>query len=197
MTIILPSTPGMRRGSPRYIDTGIEQRTPTGAVITRIDRGGSHWACDFELPPMMPDVARVFGARLARAKAEGIRVPWLLMGVSQGSPGLTVVNGSGASGTSLPVRSGTASYQAKEGFWLNVVDSDGVHYLHQVQADVTLNGSGAGTLSVWPPLRATLADGNLIVLDAPKIEGLVTSTLEYEQPVTKRVVLGFSVEEAA
>ncbi len=194
--IILPSTPGMRRGAPRFVDAGITQRSPTQATMTRIDRGGAHWACEFELPPMLPDVARPFGIRLARAMSEGIRLPWLLMDVSQGSPGGTVVSGSGASGTSLPVRSGTAGYQAREGFWLNVVDSDGVHYLHQVQADATLNGSGAGTLSVWPPLRASLVDGNLIVLDTPKIEGLVTSPHEYEQPVTKRVVHAFTVEEA-
>ena len=193
--IVLPTTPGLRAGMPTLIDFGFLQRPSTGAAPTHIDRPGMRFACEFSLPPMLAETARPFVSRLIRAKSEGIRVPYPLSGVSQGAPGNPVVNGSGASGTSLPVRGATPGYQVKEGWWLNVVDGDGVHCLHNVAADVTL-ASGSGTISVWPPIRADLSDGDNVVLDAPKFEGELTSEVGWPLPHRKVVTLSFTVEEA-
>jgi hypothetical protein len=193
--IILPSTPGLRAGQPREVDPGFVQRS-VGGALQRVDRAGLKFACEFTLPPMRAETARTFIPRLLRAKSEGIRLPWPLMGVSQGSPGNPEVASGGATGgTTLAVQSATSGYQVKEGYWLNVIDNDGVHCLHTVTADVTLS-MGAGHISVWPPLRADLVAGNLVVLDAPKFEGLVTSEITWPAPYTKIVRLSFEVEEA-
>jgi hypothetical protein len=193
--ITLPGTPVQRSEMPREVDPGFAQRS-VGGALTRIDRPGLKFACEFTLPPMKPETARVFIPRLLRAKSEGIRLPWALMGVSQGSPGSPEVAAGGTSvGTNLSVQSATPNYLVKEGYWLNVVDSDGVHFLHTVTADVTL-AFGAGDISIWPPLRADLVAGNLVVLDVPQFEGLVTSEITWPKPHTRIVQLGFEVEEA-
>lgn len=193
--ITLPTSPAPRSARPVLIDFGLVQRPATGAPATYIDRPGLRMAVEFGLPPMAAETARPFISRLMRAKSDGIRVPFPLLGVSQGSPGSPIVNGA-AAGTNLPVIGATSGFQVKEGWWLNVIDDDGVYYLHNVAADVTLTG-GAGTISVWPPLRAALGGGETVVLNAPKIEGLVTSPIEWPLAVEKIVQLNFTVEESA
>lgn len=194
--IILPSSPGVRTVTPRLIDAGLVQRPGRGGgPATRIDLPGSRYAADVVYPKMDADTARVFISRLLRAKSQGLRMPYPLSGVSQGSPGNPTVNGSGAGGTSLPVTGATAGYQVKEGYWVTVVDGDGTHFLHNVSATVTLAG-GAGTISVWPPLRGSFPNGSLVLLAEPKIEGIVTSDINWPLPHTKTVTLEFSIEEA-
>ena len=192
--IVLPTSPAIAQAMPHEIDFGFIQRPSTGAGATKIDRPGLRLGAEFSLPSMPADAARIFVNRLLRAKSEGLRVPWPLMDISQGAPGNPVVNGSGASGTSLPVRGATPGYQVKEGWWLNVVDGAGVYYLHGVAADVTL-ASGSGTITVWPPLRADLSDGDNVVLDAPKMEGLVTSETKWPVTTDHNVALSFTLEE--
>lgn len=190
--IILPGTPGVRHVEPFYVDTGLTQRPPTRATMTRIARPGSHFGAKVTYPPMQADVARVFISRLLRSKDQGLRLPFPLTGVSQGSPGTPEVNGSGAGGTSLPVSGLAGGYAWKEGYWLNVVDADGLHYLHNVAG----SGTGNGTLPVWPPLRGDFPDGCLVVLDVPKIEGIVTSDITWPLPHQKIVSIEFTIEES-
>lgn len=191
--IILPSSPAVATVEPFYVDTGLTQRPPTRATITRIDRPGSHYGAKVSYPPMPAAIASVFISRLVRAKSEGLRMPFPLTGVSQGSPGTPEVNGSGAGGILLPVTGLTGGYQWKEGYWLNVVDADGVHHLHSISA----NGAGNGVIPVWPPLRGEFPDGCLVVMDAPRIEGAITSDISWPLPSDEIVTLEFTIEEAA
>ena len=194
--ITLPSTPAPRAMRPQLIDFGIFQRPSTGAAVSRFDRPGNRFAAEFEFPPMPAATAEVFVARLLRAKSEGLRIAVPLLR-SQGAPGAAaVVNGSGAGGTSLPVRSIAAGWQAKEGYWLTVQDSAGMRYLHKIAADATPT-AGAATLTITPPLRAPLVDGNPVLLSAPTIEGIVTSVAEWPIEVSGIVRISFSLEEAA
>jgi hypothetical protein len=147
---------------------------------------------------MSPATARLFQARLARAKAEGLRMPWPLLGVPQGAPGAPVVNGSGAAGTGLPLRGLSRGYRVLEGYWLNVTDAGGQIYLHQASARADAAGDGTATLGVWPPLRSVLADGSAVQLAKPEIMGLVTSDVGWELPVNRLISgLTFTVEESA
>lgn len=193
--ITFASSPFMSRGEPRELNFGLDQRPALGGPATRITRGGTRFACDFSFPPMAPDTSRPFIARLLQARENGARVTWPLMGVSQGSPGSPVVNGSGATGTSLPVRSANPGYQVKEGYWLNVVKS-GVYYLHTCTAN-TILAAGTGTIPVWPPLRTSLSDGDTVVIDEPLFEGMLTSPVSWPMNTNKIVTLEFTLEEAA
>lgn len=195
--IILPTSPSPRTIVPRLVDFGIVQRPATGAAVTYIDRPGMRMAVEFEYPPMKTDTARPFISRLLRAKSEGLRIPLPLAGVTQGSPGSPLVNGATSAGTSLLIKGLTPGYQILEGYWLNVVDAGGIYYLHNVAANVTADGSGLATASVWPPLRADLVDNNTVVLAAPSIQGIVPDPPSWPVPHNLIVQFSFSVEESA
>jgi hypothetical protein len=79
---------------------------------------------------------------------------------------LTVgVGGIAARATSLPVSGGTASALVlRRGDYFNLGDE-----LKMAMADVTLDGSGTGTVSFQPPARAAHAAGATVKLQAPHI----------------------------
>ncbi len=194
--ITLPASPPPSGASPALIDFGFILRPSTGAGALRVNRPGSRWLVKFSYPPMRPDVARVFISRLIEAKSAGLRIKYPLQ-VSQGNPGAALVDGGGAAGTSLPVKGLTPHYLAKEGYWLSVTDAAGVKYLHNVRATASADAAGKVTLTIRPPLRAPLVNGDAIELAAPMIEGLVTSDIAWPIVPDQVIDLSFSVEEAA
>ena len=194
--ITLPADAVPNSASPRLKDNNLIQRPATGGAAILIVRPGSRFIVDMVFPPMPADKARVVTARLVRAKRQGLRVEFPLL-VSQGNAGNPVVNGSGANGISLPLRGLVAGYVIKEGYWLHVVDGNGQYFLHQVAADVVVPGDGIVTLTVDPPLRTVLVDGNAVNISNPVVEGFVTSEANWEIPTNYLVVVAFTLEEAA
>lgn len=198
MTMItLPSTPSPNAVTPTMLDYGMILRPATGAAPTRINRSGSRFQVHVTYPPMKADTARPFVSRIQQAKINGLRMTYPLLGVSQGSPGTPLVNGSGAAGTSLPIKGLTVGYVIKEGYWLTVVDAAGVHYLHNVTANVTADGSGHATAVVVPALRGVFADGDTVNIAAPDVEGIVTSDAAWSLDTDKLISISFTLEEAA
>lgn len=195
--IILPENPAPNSAAPSLLDFGFLQRPATGAAALRVDRPGSRWRLQFSYPTMRADVARPYISRLIAAKREGLRIAFPLQGVSQGSPGSPVVDGSGASGTSLPVRGLNPGYTAKEGYWLTIIDSDGVHYLHNVCATVVADSAGEATLTIEPMLRAPMADGDVILLARPLVEGVIDGDVSWNDELAGLINgLTFTLEEA-
>ena len=192
--ITLPTVPAVRHQEVEPIDTGFTQRAVSGAAL-RIDRPGSRLRLHFEFPPMDPASARVFEVRLQQARSGGLRHPVSLIGGSQGLPGATVVNGTDSGGTVLKVTGGNPGYVVREGYWLNVIHA-GLRYLHRVTAAATLNGSGAATLAVEPPLRIFPSNGDSVELAAPVIEG-ECSFERFVHPVNRRITLAMTIEESA
>lgn len=196
--IELPTTPAPNAVNAELIDYGFNQKPATGAGALRVDRPGSRFRLEVSFPVMRADTARVFISRLIAAKSEGLRMPYPLLGVNQGNPGNPVVNGSGAIGSTLPVRGLTPGYQIKEGFWLTVIDADGIYYLHNVRANVFANASGQATLTIKPILRAPLADGDTILLGNPMVEGVIEELSSFPLGLADLVDgLSFTLEEQA
>lgn len=164
--------------APRLIDNGFAQESAGGTAV-RIDRPGSRWEVELSFPIMTGDDARLLAPRLARAKVVGLRVEYPLQGVSQGLPGAPEVNGTDSAGRVLKLRGLTAGYMVKEGYWLNLIGSDGTRYLHLVADPVRADAAGLAELAVEPPLRILPGDGDLVELAAPVIEGLVVSDLSW------------------
>ncbi|WP_156385527.1 hypothetical protein [Ramlibacter sp. Leaf400] len=86
--------------------------------------------------------------------------------------GTWTCNGGAAAGaTSIPIAAGVgqAGTTVLSGDWVGVGQgSTGpARQLLHVQADVTLNGSGQGQLTVTPPLRVALTNGAAMVWDKP------------------------------
>lgn len=158
----------------QLIDFGFMQES-VGGTLTRIDRPGNRWEIEVSFPALPAATAKVLQRRLVRAKTEGLRMNYPLLGQSQGSPGTPVVDGATSAGRVLKLRGMTVGYVVAEGYWLSLTDSGGTRYLHQVAAQVTVDGAGKATLTVDPPMRIIPADGNSVNLTAPQIEGLVTS----------------------
>lgn len=170
----LPTGVYPARVSPVLVDFGFNQESAAG-TMTRIDRPGNRWEAEVEFPLLAAETARLLVHRITRGKSDGLRVAVPLMGVSQGSPGTVLIDGAASAGRSLNLKGITSGYQFKEGYWLNLVDAAGTRYLHQVAEDATVGGTGKITITVDPPLRYATADGQSVILDAPTIEGLITS----------------------
>lgn len=171
MPVELPSTPAPNSVNATLIDYGGIMRPGSGAAAQRVDRAGSRFRVDVGFPPMPANTGRVFLARLVKAKREGIKISYPLLGVSQGSPGSPVVNGAGQSGTTLNVRGLSGGYAVQEGYWLSI--SNGTRsYLHVVTAAATASG-GTMSISIAPALRFPFADGAAVNLTNPVIDGFV------------------------
>lgn len=195
--IELPAEFVPRDAAPSLLDYGMVLRPASGAPALRVNRPGSRFTLQVAFPPMQPEKARRFVALMARAKREGLRMAYPLMGLVQGG-GAAKVDGSGAAGTSLPLKNMTPNYMIRQGMWLSVEDADGVRCLHTVAEAVRVGADGKATLSIEPPLRVTLVNDDDVQIAAPTIEGIVTSEVNWSLPVNRVIAgLGFTLEEAA
>lgn len=195
--ITLPSSPAPNDAQPAMIDFGANLRGALGARTVRVDRPGNRFRAAISFPLMKPAEAAIFVSRLLRAKSSFIRLPWPLLGISQGSPGSPVVNGAGQAGTAIALRGLTPSYQFREGYWISIIGG-GNHFLHNVTNAVTANGSGQATVSIVPPLRFPFPDGAVVNVAQPMIDGFPEGeSTDWAIRVDRMVQVGFLIEEFA
>lgn len=195
--IEFPDDIGPQSFAMRLLDFGGIMRPPLGGSVTRVNRLGNRFAADVSLPPLELDRGRVFVSRLIRAKREGLRMEIPLTLGEQGVPGVgATVDGTVTGGTSLPVKGVNAGWVAREGYWLSVVKS-GQHYVHNICAQAIADGSGDVTLTIEPELRVSLADGDVVNLAKPMIEGFVDgSEAAWEWSLARHAMISFTLEEA-
>lgn len=194
--ITLPAGVVPASATPRFLDFGVFIRPATGAPVSRVDKPGSRWAAEINLPALPPALANSVLTRLLTGRSDVLRVDWPLLGVSQAVSGTPVVNGTNPTGTTLPVQGLAAGTVIPEGWWINVTDAAGNRYLHQVKANATANGAGQVTLVIAPMIRALLANGSAVQISAPTIEGLVTSEHAWPMNSDRLIPITFAIEEA-
>ena len=195
--ITLPDGIHPSSATARLLDLGFVQEY-AGGGSARIDRPGNRFEIELSFPLAYGDDARVLVARLTRAKSAGLRVEYPLQGVSQGSPGAPVVDGTDSAGRTLKLRGLTVGYVAKEGYWLTLIDGAGKYYLHLVTALASAGNDGKATLAVEPPLRVFPGDGAVVLLAKPMVEGFVSSVVEWGMaPGSLTGGLGVTLREAA
>lgn len=196
--IDLPDDPSPRGASLRPMDFGATLESPLGGELLRVERLGSRWSINVEMPPMKhDDKGRLFVSRLIRGIGEGVRMSVPLLGFDPGSPGTPVVNGSGATGRTLPVKGAAPGYIFKEGQFFSLVRGTR-HHLYQVSADATVAGGGTASLSIWPSLRTQHLDSDALHVVDPKIEGLVTADqLSWEMALGNFSGISFELREVA
>lgn len=170
--ILLPRYPAPRAAVPALLDFGSTISPPLGGEDLRLDRLGNRYRVQVSWAPMRLDVARVFISRLQEAKSAGLRIPYPLVNVPQGSPGEPVVDGADQAGTTLAVRGLRPDYVLREGYWLSIENAAGQHYLHNNRSTQRIGASGEAELALWPMLRTDFADGATVHLAKPMIEGL-------------------------
>lgn len=196
--IELPHDIGPAAFSMGLVDFGGVQRPSLGGRLTRVNRLGSRFMASVTLPPLELGRGRLFVSRLIRAKSEGLRMEIPLTLGEQGIPGVAaVVDGAVEAGTTLPVRGLVPGYVGLEGYWLSIVRG-GQHYVHSVAASFGADSAGDAVVTITPPLRVALVDGDAVHLARPMIEGLVQGDeLGWEISLAHHTYISFAIEEAA
>ena len=145
---------------------GEQFKSPYNGTLQSVEFVAERWVLSVTLPQRARlDAGQVEafffrlrgGVHRVRAWHFGRPVP---RGTMRGSPTLSAQVTRG--GTSLPITGGTASSTLKAGDMLGVGGQ-----LFMVAEDITLNGSGAGTVAVVHRVRSTIASGSAVTWNKP------------------------------
>lgn len=188
---VVPSTLG-----PRPVSNAARTNPQIGGIRQRKVRLGSHFRMEGVFPPLAMDVGRAHAADILACEVTPAAIlipqPELVIG----TPGTTLVNGGSQSGYSLGIDGATVGYTFKKGQFFNHITASR-RYLYIIETDVTANGSGQATLSIWPMLRTTPADNAVIDFSAPRIEGWLEIGGGWDVTPDFTVETSFNIEEAA
>ncbi|MFC3442792.1 hypothetical protein ACFOKF_16585 [Sphingobium rhizovicinum] len=197
--ITLPATPAPNGVVPSYVDVGGSVRGATNAVSMRIDRPGGHYRAQVTYGIGTAATRAALIADLVRGKQEGLRLPYPLQGVDQSGSGAPVMDGADQAGRLIHLRGMTPGYVAGKGFWLSIEDASGQHYLHNIHVAGTVGGDGKVTVTLAEHLRVPFANGAVVHLDQPMIEGDVAGNEQSWQLKRGNRLEGiqFTVEEMA
>src|SRR5690606_34521759 len=137
----------------------------------RLSRKGSRFAIDVSIPALSAAGCGMgLIADLLRGETET-----LVLAIPEHLPaedyGATVAHGVGT-GSVLPVRGVKIGAVIRKGKFLSIILS-GQRFVHIVTAEMTVPAGGLVSLPIWPMLRRPTADGAVIELTAPKIEGFI------------------------
>jgi hypothetical protein len=173
-TIAWPSAIGVQQAAIGLQKAGHIWRGPFNGTAQVVDFVAERWMLSLTLPPTTRANAGSIEALLFRL-TQGL--DWVQChhfarpvprGTMRGSPTLSAQVTRG--GTSLPITGGTASGTLKAGDMLGCGGQ-----LFMVRDDITLNGSGAGTVNVVNRVRATIASSTAVSWDKPTATFIVPS----------------------
>ncbi|WP_370169827.1 hypothetical protein [Sphingobium abikonense] len=195
--IVWSSIGAVAAATPSFVDNGGTIRGATNAKGLRVDRLGSHYRAAITIGIGSANARAALISDLIRAKQEGLRLPYPLMGVDQGAPGSPVMDGANQAGRVINLRGLTPGYVAAKGYWLSIVAATGQHYLHNVHVAGTAGGDGKVTITLAEHLRELFADGATVKLATPVIEGEISGNEQsWELRRGDRVEgIGFTIEE--
>ncbi len=189
----LPTTPAPADVTFTPVSFATDMTGPLGGPTQRVLRGGDRFRLELGWGPLAYDDARVFLARLMRAAASPLAVEFPQRGLKPASPGALVV-ATGSTPNTLAVSGGTPGFPLKEGQFFHLA-SGGRRWIHQLQQDVTLDGSGAAALPINPLLRVAPAVGDATEWVHPILEGFVDQGWTWNLQMMVRVGLKFSITE--
>ena len=130
---------------------------------------GSVWEAEITLPPMSYSDAKKWEAFILSLR--GMRGTFLMgnplhTDLSGTATGIQLEGAGTIRDTSIAI-SGSASGTIKAGDYFQIGSGNDSH-LHAVVQDVTLDGSGSGSIDIEPPLRTTYADNTSLDFTLPK-----------------------------
>lgn len=198
MTVALPSDPGLADAVPAYVDFGgVLRPILGGGADQKLNRLGDRFALEGTTPPLpLAETGRVWIARLIRAQREGALLAWPQPSLDVGAPGAPVVDGAGQQGSALSIRGLTAGYVLREGQFFSILQS-GRRYLHSVMADAVASGTGVAVVAIAPMLRVRPANGAIVEVAEPMIEGFLEGNeRSWTLSLAAHVGLSFRVREA-
>jgi hypothetical protein len=155
---------------------GVQFKSPFNGTLQAVDFVAERWVLSVTLPQRLArDAGQVEafffrlrgGVHRVRAWHFGRPVP---VGTMRGSPTLSA--GVSRGGASLPITGGTASSTLRAGDMLSAGGQ-----LFMVAEDITLNGSGAGSVAIVHRVRATINSGAAVTWNKPTAEFVMPSWL--------------------
>ena len=193
MSILLPSTPGVRSAKPRFRDFGLTTTPALGGIAQRLDRLGSRWGLDIELPPIGEGAPlRRWNAALLQARHQGALYPVLQPGyasavlaqagaVAPGIPGdFAVVS---VSGTALVV-AGIAAGLTIPAYSAISILSAGVRYTYFTNAP-----TAAPSITTTLALAAAHQPGDLVqIYGGAQVQSVSGTALTLQLPPTNQVI---------
>lgn len=141
-----------------------------GTNSQRFVRAAQRWIATVQLSNLTPAQARLW-SDLVRTDVTH-RLAVVQTGLDTGAPGSPLVAGAGQAGSILNIDGVAEGYTVRKGQFVSIV-TNALRYLYQVTADVTADESGAVALPVFPLLRVTPNDNDVVEIAQPYIEGLV------------------------
>lgn len=193
-SITLPSSPGAASAMMRFVSHNNVLRPVFGGEEQVIQRMGSKWAIDVQMPPMVYDTARVWIARLTSGQAQTVLVPVPQPDMVIGNPGAPVVDGGGQGGTFLNLKGFAPGYQVREGQFFSVVSGED-RCLYQAVEARAADAEGKMRLQFNPMLRRWPVNNAVVEMAQPLIEGFVQTAQQWSIDTARHVGLEFSVVE--
>lgn len=170
-----------------------------GGPEQRINRLGTRFGIRVTLPAMRTrDQALIVQSRLLRAREDRLRMEWPQPDFDVGAPGAPRVSAGVTAGMSVPLKGLTPGYIVKEGQMLSIVRG-ARRYMHMFAADGTVTTGGTLAATIWPMIRASLLNNDVVELAPPMIEGLVSpgDELSWQISVDRLASFSFTVAESA
>lgn len=165
-----PASPAPVRAHVEPVETVAQSRSPFSFRRQYQIHQGGHWKLSIELPVLVEAEWREWTAFITALQGVagtflyGDPLRAVAKGAASGSP---AVSGAGNAGLVLPTAGWTASTLVlKAGDMIQLGTGADAH-LHMITQDATSDGTGAASLDIWPRLRTSPADGQLIIVDSP------------------------------
>lgn len=197
MSILLPSSPGIRSAKPRLLDFGGVLTPPLGGASQKLNRLGNRYFIAPEMPPIRTEpFGRQWVARISRALTEGALFAFPQPDLVIGSPGSPVVSGAAQLGSTLNLSGFTPGYVVREGQFFSIIHA-GRRYLHSAASETTASGTGTMALPILPMLRISPSNGAVCEFAAPMIEGFFDGqAVEWEHLLEPYTKVSFTITEA-
>jgi hypothetical protein len=193
--LTLPTSPSPRSVTPRLVSARNELTPAFGGTVQRLNRKGSRYALDVEMPPMRYADALAWDDILS--ETDTVLMPVPQPDLVLGAPGSPLVNGAGQAGNALAIDSLTPGYVIRKGQWFSVI-ANSRRYLYRASAAATANGSGQVTVGLRTMLRYPPADNAVVEIAVPMIEGFArVSDDAFMVGIERLVSLKFTIEERA
>lgn len=172
---------------------GIAASEFTGAQQVQ-KHDGEYWQVDISMPPMTRNDGQIWDAFCTKLNG---RLGTFLMGMDNAMRGLgdlsgnPVVNGDGQSGGTLNITGATPSIEnwAHAGDYIQL-GSGASSRLHKVLDNASTDDQGNASINIWPRLRRSPNDGDIVVVENTK--GVFRLTDNISVSIQEANIYGFS-----
>lgn len=171
MTILLPSRPGPQRMTPRLISGRSDSRPAFGSGVQRVSRMGSRYAIEFVMPPMTWADAADWSDIDVEAGTVAMIIPQ--PGVYVGAPGVSLVDASGQTGSTLAIKGLTPYHVLRKNQWLSLI-TGGQRFCYRVKTETVADATGDAAVPLQTLLRYPHLNNDVVEIAEPRIEGFCT-----------------------